>query len=220
VGNGWYRLTVTFTAGAGSAATYLCADSGDGIDSGNGNGTSPAFYLWGTQMEAGTVATSYIATTSATVTRAGDNVTALPAAIGISATTGTWWVDVNILRVVPGGSYNRVLGYSSNFSPIFMNAGTTFTQYDTPGFLGNVVVPTVVGSHKVSSALQSGNWAITADGLSATTVTTVGALSSPTLVGFGLDPTGGGLDNMHGYIRQLRYVPRRKSGAEMITETT
>jgi len=72
VGNGWYRCSIAMTAGGN--VRYIRAvpasNSGRGayfVAVGGEN-----FYLWGAQLEAGSFATSYIPTTSASVTRAAD----------------------------------------------------------------------------------------------------------------------------------------------------
>jgi hypothetical protein len=64
----------------------------------------------------------------------------------------------------------------------------------------------------VISAFTSGSRAITAKGLAPSTdAGTTTTLLSPTTVFFG---SGNGT-NMHGYIRKLRYLPRKPSGAEL-----
>jgi len=65
-GNGWHRVSVTGTpaAGAGSLRVLL---AGTELD----DGTS-GLYVWGGQLETGSVAHSYVKTTSATVSRAAD----------------------------------------------------------------------------------------------------------------------------------------------------
>lgn len=68
VGNGWYRCTVTKAAltTTGQLSFKLAnADAGQVYD---GNGTS-GLYIWGAQAEAKLAPTTYIPTTSATVTR-------------------------------------------------------------------------------------------------------------------------------------------------------
>jgi len=218
VGNGWYRLAVTFTAGAGSATTYLCADDADGSTSGTttGDGVKSGFYLWGTQMEAGTVATSPIPTVAATVTRAADNIRITPASINYSATAGSWWADVSLNAFIADA---RIIGYTSVYMPMGTPTTTSFTLNDLAGSAGKTVT-SVLGVHKVAMAFQSADRAITADGLAAATSATAGiALGTPGAnIGIGYSPGSGA--EINGYIRKVRYLPRRMSNAELVTATT
>jgi len=68
VGNGWFRqiLTRTFTAGGTGSLQILPYVSNQTI------------YFWGCQLEQGSYATSYIPTTSASVTRNADVITLTP----------------------------------------------------------------------------------------------------------------------------------------------
>lgn len=68
VGNGWYRCTITATASTGSGSSSIQHYVRDNTTA---NGTD-GLYIWGAQFEEAFFASSYIPTTSATVTRAAD----------------------------------------------------------------------------------------------------------------------------------------------------
>ena len=95
-GNGWYRISMTTTQT--SRATYanafdLCTTStptltpADGTESYLGDVTK-GVYIWGAQLEAGSIPTSYIATVASTVTRAADVAT-------ITGTNFTSWFNAS-----------------------------------------------------------------------------------------------------------------------------
>lgn len=71
--NGWYRVTATVVInGAGGT---IAISPGDDANGGNGTTNGLTAHIWGAQLEAGAFATSYIPTTSASVTRNADIVT-------------------------------------------------------------------------------------------------------------------------------------------------
>jgi hypothetical protein len=164
------------------------------------------------QLETGTVATSYIPTLAATVTRAVDAYNATAASIGYSATAGSWWAETYLLE----GSVDRqIIGQDTSNFPLYHNSGA-FELYS--GTLLYILATTLNTTDRAMSAFQSGDRAITYAGL--TPVTDAGAttnLLNPTTVYFG---SGAGNPSMLGWLRKARYLPRRPSNAQMQTMTT
>jgi hypothetical protein len=80
--NGWYKCSVTVT----TATTTLVAFGTDET-------TGKSVHIWGAQLEAGSYATSYIPTTSASVTRNADVISKTGISSLIGQTEGTLFVD-------------------------------------------------------------------------------------------------------------------------------
>ena len=170
-GNGWYRCSVYDSTAGTTASVY--GRTGGGY---TGNGVD-GFYLWGAQLETGSVATSYIPTTTAAVTRNADVVTLSGAVSGcIGQTEGTLYAEFEIrsdtttrrlFALSDGTQTNRVfLYYASNA----LRAQIQSTSVS----LGN---PTD-GYHKVAFAYQqsgvSGTLFASLDGGAVVSGTTAG----------------------------------------------
>jgi len=122
--NGFYRLSVSLTVPvtaivirfafiASSASAYNATEGVAGRQ----------FYAWGAQFESGAYATSYIPTTTATVTRNADVIsrgniftTGL-----ITASGGTWFVELK---------NNLIVSRDVSLGGIFINTGTNSTAGD------------------------------------------------------------------------------------------
>jgi hypothetical protein len=100
-GNGWYRCGLTATAAANGTNNIAIVPI---IASGTGRNTTFAgdgvngVYAWGVQVETGSVATSYIPTTAAAVTRNADAINVTGAVSGcIGQTQGTLYAEFRYL---------------------------------------------------------------------------------------------------------------------------
>jgi len=140
-GNGWYRII--------SAPYTIAADLVGSIRlvfaEGNNDASWPAsgalnltLYAWGIQLEAGSVATSYIPTTTAAVTRNADLISVSGAVSGsIGQTEGTIYLDLTVLGKgsSSSGRYLQIFGASNNIG-LAINGSNQFrsivnTQSDT-----------------------------------------------------------------------------------------
>jgi hypothetical protein len=128
-GNGWYRLiSPPYTIAAGDLVGNVLFNLAEG----NGDVTWPASgalnltaYAWGAQIEAGSVPTSYIPTTTGSVTRNADVISVTGAVSGcIGQTEGTIYAEVD--------SRNQQTGRIVSFQ-IAGTAGSGQIRIDTVG---------------------------------------------------------------------------------------
>jgi hypothetical protein len=219
VGNGWYRISITATATSTTTTTVQlrpAASSGTGFY--QGNGTS-GICTWGAMVEAGAFPTSYIPTTSATVTRAADvaSITGSNFSSWYNQTEGTLNAEVVSIATtvsaypvcfeISDAGSNNWIGLSTNtffnarvgmraggFSQVDMFAGTT-----TVGLPANVLTKYNFG-YFANNAAASRNGEVA----SVDTVCTI-----PT--GMTQSRIGGSvwLSQWNGTIKRLTYWPTR-----------
>ena len=229
IGNGWYRCTITGTLGAVTSAvvTGYLANNVNNIGY-LGDGTS-GIYLWGAQLEAGAFPTSYIPTTSATVTRAAD-----VASISSSAFSSWYRQDEGTLFVnattnaTHGGSnsfprklsisdgtnsnsiedYYRVLASYTDTGYVVTVAGVNQAQFDTNNQRNGQ--SSVIGYAANNFAFAVGGTVVATD-LSGTV---------PTTTQLRLGQRGDGSAALNGTIRRLTYWPVRLPNATLQSLTS
>jgi hypothetical protein len=155
VGNGWYRCSITITSTTfNSFQTYLLS-SFSGF-SYTGDGTS-GLYVWGAQLEAGSYPTSYIPTTSATVTRLADSCSKTGISSLIGQTEGTlYWEGRTISGV---GTDLLIVGDITN--SVFINI-TSSNQVRIGIRANNALLlspsgGTIAANNKIALAYKSGD---------------------------------------------------------------
>jgi hypothetical protein len=120
-GNGWYRCSITANINSadlsGTINIRATPNNTSSSYSTSANANNKSIYIIGVQVELGSYATSYIPTTSATVTRNADVISKTGISSLIGQTEGTMFADVNIdnfnssriLEINDGSSNNRIL---------------------------------------------------------------------------------------------------------------
>jgi hypothetical protein len=127
--NSWQRFTFTSTAAATAGVTGIDFYNRGTLTTGN----SVTFDIWGAQLEAGAYATSYIPTTSASVTRNADVISRSNIFTNglITASGGTWFVDLRNNRALIRDSASAGLILGTNATSVGAN-GFAFTFGATP----------------------------------------------------------------------------------------
>jgi hypothetical protein len=109
--NGWYRVTVSGTATAGSRFVAIRLQKA-GNTNFIGTGTD-GFFIWQAQLETGSVATSPIVTTAGTASRVADVVSLTGASSLIGQSEGTIYIEHQPI-LSPGTASRTVINISDN----------------------------------------------------------------------------------------------------------
>jgi hypothetical protein len=133
--NGWWRISVTTTATAGSYNAIIGSTDIAGNNTNTASGTN-GILVWGAQVEVGSNATSYIPTTTGTVSRAADVISKTGISSLIGQTEGTIFVEANLTantsdrRIITiGTEFQRIMFWTSgtilyvNFNAVGVNLG-------------------------------------------------------------------------------------------------
>jgi hypothetical protein len=97
-GNGWYKASVSLTLSVNATITAIVYINLYGLYTGDG---TSGIYIWGAQLEQGSFPTSYIPTTTSTVTRTADNVSMVGENFSswYNQSEGTVYADTRIVGV-------------------------------------------------------------------------------------------------------------------------
>lgn len=170
-GNGWYRCSITYTATDSSSEIYLSTAISNGVSDYTGDGTS-GVYIWGAQSEAGSYATSYIPTTSASVTRNADVISKTGISSLIGQTEGVLFLDYQPLNVVDAYPIDFQLQYNGDNS---VNGVTIYHAGNTPAitvrsggsiiFSATLTATTVGTRNKIAIAYKNNSFAVYQNGV-------------------------------------------------------
>jgi len=225
--NGWYRVyhTQTTTASAGSKTCDLELSDGSST-SYDGDGVS-GLYIWGAQIEAGAFPTSYIPTTTASLTRAADacSATGTNFSSWFNSSHGTFLVESDRIGTLAfqsawvcgdGTSNNRydILGASSG-TVLRMDVVTGGVTQASAIASSSVALNT---SYRFAAAYSANDIAVCANG------GTIAADTSVTLPSVDRAYVGGGATGagayLCGHIRRIRYYDKRIPNDQLQLMTT
>jgi hypothetical protein len=225
--NGWYRCSITWTQGAGDTSFQFRIAVADSISNDNvdRDGTSSIF-VWGAQVETGPIATSYIPTTTASVTRNKDDITQTSASSLIGQTEGTLYVEVDwraatgtaqyLLSANDGTANNRLVIYNTASDELRMRVvadgdAKTDQGESSTGFSG---------IQKIAFAYKTDDFELYRNGSSVSSDTSgsLAALATLTDIDIGQRFAADVHANMH--VRAVALYPTRLSDAECEALTT
>jgi len=227
-GNGWYRCSITATAASsGNVAAPMQAILTSGVTrAGNfaGNGTD-GVYLWGAQLEASSVATSYIPTTDAAVTRNADVINVSGAVSGcIGQSEGTLYAEVDVRNVTNG---NRIVclsdGTSDNRIILQEGANSTLQAIVTNATSGVVDISTAsgrtAGIYKIAIGYKQNDFAVYVNG-SQTGTDNTGGVPACNQIFIGKIETTATTNQFNDRIRSVALYTTRLTDSELAALTT
>jgi hypothetical protein len=219
-GNGWFRVRATFTTGtAGGSATTLVEIIQPSASA------ARSFYAWGAQVETGSIATSYIPTTTAAITRGVEVVSKTGIASLIGQSEGTMYAEfdvafnnrnTDIISLNLGGTQNgffMTIRNSGLVQLIVRQNATNALVFQRTG-----AIP--VGINKVAIAYKNGDFAISLNGTAAQVDTT-----SITMPSVAISNATIGLGQLYSLdqpvkIRSSALYPTRLTNAQLQALTT
>ena len=227
--NDWYRCSITWTQGAGDTSVqftiHVAEANGDNVV--DLDGTSSIF-VWGAQLEAGPIATSYIPTTTASVTRNKDDITLGSASSLIGQTEGTLYLEVD-WRLTAGTSQGLLQasdGTGNNLIAIYNLSSPVELRMYAQANGGSVEVNQGVSStgfsgiQKIAFAYADSDFELYRNGssISSSTSGSLASLATLTDIDIGQNPSADVQANM--WIRAVALYPTRLSDAECEALTT
>ena len=222
-GNGWYRFSATATAVGSITGTYqyriYIPNSSATLSYAAASGNTEGVLVWGVQVETGSVATSYIPTTTAPVTRNADVISVTGFTDYIGQTEGTVYLETNAL--VSGASdlfcfaraTTNTVSISKNSSNIIQ--ATVYTS----GLTLNIAAPsTVSGNVKIAVAYKTGDSALYINGVQIGTSATAFSFTAA-LTQININPTGFFEGSGNQRLRTLAIYNTRLSNTELAALT-
>jgi len=214
-GNGWYRISGNYVSPVtqGNARLAYYADV---------SGTNKSSYLWGAQLEAGAYATSYIPTTSATVTRNQDLFAKASITSLLGQTEGTLFLDFTFDRQFVNADVLSINDAStSNRVSIGVTASNTLTALVTSAGIDQATITRTIAvgtRYKCAIAYKVNDFVLYVNGVQAGTDTS--GLVPASLTRFSNDAGTTSTTPFDYPFNQALVFKTRLTNAELATLTT
>ena len=177
-GNGWYRciMSVPSVTGSATAEGLIGLANSTTFPSIYAGNTSIGVYLWGIQIETNsTYPTSYIPTTSASVTRNADVISKTGISSLIGQTEGTMYFELQRNNTDNDTRLQISDGTTSNWLFVSIETGLNVRAYCISGgafqFSQYSVSPVSNGTHKIAMAYKNNDIKVYVDGVALITIT-------------------------------------------------
>lgn len=203
--NGWYRVTMTAPAIAsilGNTFIIVMVNSPTATRLPSYTGTNSSLYIWGTQLDVGSVS-SYIPTTLLQVTRAAD-IPSLPIDTWYSTSKGTWFAQVNMIST--SGTPRIVGATPSSKAPIQISSQAA-AMNDNSTTISTVNTITANATQKIATSWTSTTGQVCLNAGTVATGSQPNGYANLTTIGIGYNST---LSNnfINGTIAKISYYPQ------------
>ena len=221
--NGWYRCSVTWTQGAADTEFKFRIYVANSISSSTVDlDNTSSIFAWGVQVELGANASSYIPTTTTSVTRNADAISKTSASTYVGQTAGTVYVEATIDNIIANDNMISVSdGTDDNIVRITFNANADMRMYVKAGTTSiiNDVETIVAGTYKFAIVYSGSDTRVYRDGVqlsSSTTSLTFTSSVDEIDIGQSFADTG----QSNNWIRAFAFYKRALTDTEAIALTS
>jgi hypothetical protein len=221
-GSGWYRISAQVTAAA-TGNELFAFNLTNSPSSPTYSGTGTGYHMiYGYQVEAGNYQTSYIPTTTASVTRNQDVINNAGDASTFNDSEGVLYVDGALLSELVNDariSISDGLSVENRITFRYLDNNEFNAQIGfTSGFSETITLNSITDYNKIALVYNSTNASIFVNGLKVAT-NTMSAVSGLSQLQFGRFSVPG-LNNFYGNVKQVVYFPTALTDDELATLTT
>jgi len=222
--NGYYRISCNITVTAATSITINLVSTGT-TTSYTGNGTSGLF-IWGAQLELGSNPTSYIPTTTASVTRNADVISKTGISSLIGQTEGTMFAEVNLTTQTESGLFRRIMmisnGLESDSTYLRVTSGNIVQFVSFNGTAQCVInsLSSFNGTIKVAAAYKENDFVFYINGVLQGSDNSGTIPATRSILRIGNSDTLISAHNLNDRINLATLFPTRLTNAQLATLTT